>query len=163
MHTKMRDLYRNLIKLVMQPECMLDDKLDKIDPTILVSASANNYRYLKWQIMKMTYVSSEEQQDLDDQWRCLPSYKQNTLDTNEPSDIFWHQVAQLQNKDGKKPFSTLSNFMLQILCLPHSNADCERVFSQIDDIKTDKRNKLVTKTVTGNLLAEQCIKRHGKN
>ncbi|CAB3226664.1 unnamed protein product [Arctia plantaginis] len=33
MHTKMRDLYRNLIKLVMQPECMLDDKLDKIDPT----------------------------------------------------------------------------------------------------------------------------------
>ncbi|CAB3226667.1 unnamed protein product [Arctia plantaginis] len=51
--------------------------------------------------------SLQEQQDLDDQWRCLPSYKQNTLDTNEPSDIFWHEVAQLQNKDGKKPFSTI--------------------------------------------------------
>ncbi|GBP84661.1 hypothetical protein EVAR_58884_1 [Eumeta japonica] len=33
MHNKMRDLYRDLVTLVMKPECIRDDKLDKIDPT----------------------------------------------------------------------------------------------------------------------------------
>ncbi|CAB3223225.1 unnamed protein product [Arctia plantaginis] len=152
MHTKMRDLYRNLIKLVMQPECMLDDKL--IDPTNEnlylnlddiylglgvrkqlslpeVANNENDIREFRSKCRKfilraiigirkryslddellhaVSTISSEaclsllsherpstlaplftmlpriapkslqEQQDLDDQWRCLPSYKQNTL------------------------------------------------------------------------------------
>lgn len=29
-------------------------------------------------------------------------------------------------------------FMLAILSLPHSNAECEKVFSRVNDIKTKK-------------------------
>lgn len=52
--------------------------------------------------------------------------------------------------------------MLAILSLPHSNAECERVFSRVNDIKTKKRNKLLTKSIKGNLLSQQAIQRQGK-
>lgn len=52
--------------------------------------------------------------------------------------------------------------MLGVLSLPHSNAECERIFSQVNDIKTKKRNKLLTKTIKGNIFTQQSIKRNGK-
>jgi 5S rRNA maturation endonuclease (ribonuclease M5) len=49
--------------------------------------------------------------------------------------------------------------MWVILCsLPHSNAQCERVFSQINLIKTRTRNRLITSTVNGLLLTKQMVK-----
>lgn len=60
-------------------------------------------------------------------------------------------------------FKQLPKFMLAILSLPHSNAECERVFSRVNDIKTRKRSELLTKTIRGNLLTQQAIQRHGKN
>ena len=48
------------------------------------------------------------------------------------------------NKDpgGDKAFVTLARFVLKILCFQISNADFERVFSQVNLIKTDLRNKM---------------------
>lgn len=51
--------------------------------------------------------------------------------------------------------------MLSILSLPHSNAACKRLFSQVNDIKSKKRNKLITRTIKGNILAQQSIHRSG--
>lgn len=50
--------------------------------------------------------------------------------------------------------------MLNILALPNSNAECERMFSQINDTKTKKRNRLITRTIRGNMLAQQTIQRN---
>lgn len=52
-------------------------------------------------------------------------------------------------------FKELSNFVLDILVTPHSNASCERVFSKINLIKTDIRNRLCSETINGLLLASQ--------
>jgi len=60
-------------------------------------------------------------------------------------------------------FKFLTAFMLSILSLPHSNAACERLFSQVNDIKTKKRNKSITRTIKGNILAQQSIQRSGTN
>jgi hypothetical protein len=38
----------------------------------------------------------------------------------------------------------ISELALKVLILPHGNADVERVFSLITDVKTKKRNKLST-------------------
>lgn len=51
----------------------------------------------------------------------------------------------------------LPDFALSVLSLPHSNADCERIFSNVNAIKTKYRNKLVTETINGTLLTKQCI------
>ena len=55
-------------------------------------------------------------------------------------------------------FITLCRFMKCLLVLSHSNADTERVFSQVNLIKTELRNRLKTKTVSALLSAKEGIK-----
>lgn len=55
-------------------------------------------------------------------------------------------------------FDDLADFALSVLSLPHANADCERVFSSINCIKTKLRNKLNTETINGALHTKQKIK-----
>ena len=49
-------------------------------------------------------------------------------------------------------------FMKCILVIPHSNADTERVFSQVNLIKTELRNRLKINTVSALLSAKGGIK-----
>lgn len=44
------------------------------------------------------------------------------------------------------------------MCLPHVNADCERVFSTVNCLKTKLRQRLKTETINGILHAKQKIK-----
>lgn len=44
------------------------------------------------------------------------------------------------------------------MCLPHANADCERVFSSVNCLKTKLRQRLNTETINGILHAKQNIK-----
>lgn len=70
---------------------------------------------------------------------------------------FWVSLYQLQI-DGEYPFKCVSEFVLRTLSLPHSFADCERVFSKVNLIKTKMRNKLGLESMNGLLLSSQCIK-----
>ena len=49
--------------------------------------------------------------------------------------------------------TTISLFVKSLLALPHSNADVERVFSQVALIKTKHRNRLKTSTLDALLVA----------
>ncbi|CAK1583027.1 unnamed protein product [Parnassius mnemosyne] len=93
-------------------------------------------------------------QNIDNQWRNLPA-KFNELDLTLPIDKFWSELHLCQD------YRELSQFALDTLCIPHSNAQCERVFSHVNLMKTKIRNKLLTKTVNGTLLAAQHIKETG--
>jgi hypothetical protein len=53
----------------------------------------------------------------------------------------------------------LSIFALGILNLPHSNAECERIFNKINLIKTKIRNSLSNSTINGAALASQTVKK----
>ncbi|XP_066947073.1 protein FAM200B-like [Macrobrachium rosenbergii] len=96
-------------------------------------------------------------QKLDDRWRMF-SILQHELKhlVNESPDKFWGVVSQKESS-----FSDLANFALTALCLPHSIAECERVFSQVNLFKTKQRNRLKTRTVNGALLSASCIKGSG--
>ncbi|CAG4929645.1 unnamed protein product [Parnassius apollo] len=48
------------------------------------------------------------------------------------------------------PSKDLQKLVLEAISLPHSNADSEYIFSQINLIKTMSRNKIVTATITVN-------------
>ncbi|GBP52893.1 hypothetical protein EVAR_47548_1 [Eumeta japonica] len=112
--------------------------------------------------------SLEAQQTTDDEWRYFPDYIQQNkselnLDISDPPDVFWHHVSEMKTKEESPPFFNLARFMLGMLSPPHSNADSERIFSHIIDLKTKKRNQLSTKSIAGNLFTQQIIKRYGKN
>jgi hypothetical protein len=52
----------------------------------------------------------------------------------------------------------LANFAFEALSLPHSNADCERIFSKINLIKVKTRNRLNSDTIQACLFASWEIK-----
>ena len=58
-------------------------------------------------------------------------------------DQTWMAIGRL--KDGvsnKEMFSALAFFMLGVLTVPHSNAGCERIFSQVRKNRMDQRSSL---------------------
>ncbi|KAJ8951253.1 hypothetical protein NQ314_007692 [Rhamnusium bicolor] len=67
--------------------------------------------------------------------------------SNFPKDTveFWRNLCTLTNFKDEYIFKNIAELALIILCIPHGNADVERIFSNIADIKTKKkRNKLST-------------------
>ena len=62
----------------------------------------------------------------------------------------------------QKRFPTISKLTTTLLSLPHSNADVERVFSHVTNIKTKMRNSMKTTTlealiVTKLALPSSCV------
>ena len=60
---------------------------------------------------------------------------------------FYQKLVLVNDANDEPRFKNLATFALQILALPVSNVDAERIFSKLKLIKTDIRNKLETKSV----------------
>ncbi|KAL3175759.1 hypothetical protein MRX96_000946 [Rhipicephalus microplus] len=101
-------------------------------------------------------VRENEVNELDREWRLL-----RNMDLSEHAGLtasqFWHAVSQMRKGDGSQEFPLLSAFMKNILCLPHSSAAVERVFSQVNLLKTKQRNRLSTDALCGLLHAKRTL------
>ena len=96
-------------------------------------------------------------QQLDDEWRQM-AFAEIPFSYDEMAvDEFWGKVGAIANGTETLQFPMLSAFMKSLLFLPHSNADTERIFSQITLIKTKVRNKLSTQTVNALLITKDAI------
>ena len=60
---------------------------------------------------------------------------------------FWNNVSKLTSPMGSLKYHHLSTLALNLLAIPASNADSERVFSLVRRIKTEYRSALSTDTV----------------
>ncbi|XP_045492339.1 uncharacterized protein LOC123691815 [Colias croceus] len=107
---------------------------------------------------------SNQHQIIDDEWRQLPSFElPEGIDVNDPVDIFWAKLLELEEGDQGMTFKNISKFVLEVISLPHSNADSERIFSQVNLVKTKARNKMTVSTVNGVLLAKQRVRGKGND
>ncbi|XP_066589319.1 uncharacterized protein [Prorops nasuta] len=106
--------------------------------------------------------SSFTSQSVDDEWRLL-GFAQLPLNiTNEKLiDVFWVKLLNYEDVMGLQKYKSLSQFVLNLLCLPHSNAECERLFSKVNLTKTKNRNKMKTTTLKSNLTEWECVKNNG--
>ena len=75
---------------------------------------------------------------------------------------FWDEGMKYQDGYGANPFKELAEFALKILIFPHSNAQVERIFSQLNVTKSKLRDKLCTSTVNAILHVKYGLRRHGK-
>lgn len=64
------------------------------------------------------------------------------LDTGE----FWFEIFKLKNTVGDKCYKNVCEFVFNILSLPHSSACAERIFSDLNNVKTKNRNRLLAST-----------------
>lgn len=99
-------------------------------------------------------ILENELQQLDTEWRTLRNVDdiQNFEDDVE---IFWDRVRKLKFGDETPMFPVLSKFMSDLLILPHSSANVERIFSSVNLMKTKQRNRLTTETLSGLLHAKR--------
>lgn len=73
------------------------------------------------------------------------------------TDEFWMKVFQMENSLNEQMFPSLTVLVKGIFSLPHSSAAAERIFSQMNLIKTKTRNRLLIETCDNMLHAKQLM------
>lgn len=90
------------------------------------------------------------------QWENLTAIKwTEKLDTI----AFWSEVAAYRDAAGNNPFCDLTDFVFRLLVLPLSNAEIERVFSQMNLVKTKVRNRTQSLMLNSILTVRAGLKR----
>lgn len=80
----------------------------------------------------------------------------------QSTERFWSEVNKYTDATGVNPFHELCELALSVLSLPHSNAEVERLFSQLNIVKTKLRNRLSTSSVSAIIAVKSGLKRVGK-
>ena len=74
-----------------------------------------------------------------------------SIEKTDRVDLQWHEISNIK-VSGITKYPTLSKVMQGICVIPHSNADCERVFSIVRKNKTDFRSNMSVETLQALLI-----------
>ena len=88
---------------------------------------------------------------VENEWCLLSSFfstEEKAAYLNLPVLEFWKQIDECQNFNCEYLFRNLAKLAKICLSFPHSNATVERIFSMVSDIKTKKRNRLSSETLS---------------
>ena len=101
--------------------------------------------------------NSQEKDELEMEFQLYQSanLEKITTDKKRRMDTMWADVGDLESDDGTRQFGKLSEVMLAILTIFHSNADCERIFSQIRKVKSEDKGRMTVETLNS-ILAHKC-------
>ena len=77
-------------------------------------------------------------------------------------DDVWKTVLLTRNDQGSFKYPYLQELLNSIRSLPNSNADAERLFSMLPDIKNKKRNRLCSTIVNAICVTKSALQAHGK-
>lgn len=95
-------------------------------------------------LLEISKLHSDTITKIELQWQKLTIVKWNNVNN---SVNFWCEVSNYCDASGENPFKELADFALSRLVLPWSNAEVERIFSQLNLVKTKIRNRMRIRTV----------------
>ncbi|EFN74868.1 hypothetical protein EAG_04089, partial [Camponotus floridanus] len=76
-------------------------------------------------------------------------------------DSMWKKILQNRHNNLAK-YPNLTNIISTIRSLPNSNADSERMFSLLNNLKTKKRNSFSSATVNAICVFKSALKTRGE-
>lgn len=88
------------------------------------------------------------------QWKLLRLLNSN-LKPDMDVCVFWEKVSLYKNGMDEKCFQELTDFVYDLLSLPHSSAAAERKFFELSLIKTKLRNKLEFSSINNIMLSKE--------
>ncbi|VEN37309.1 unnamed protein product [Callosobruchus maculatus] len=94
-------------------------------------------------------------ENLNTEWRLVADLSSFEQYQDLPAQQFWLKVFETKNELNMPMFPNLSKFVKGIFSLLHSSASAERVFSQLNLLKTKTRNRLEVITCDSILQAKQ--------
>lgn len=92
------------------------------------------------------------------QWHILHSFKW----VSQKNIPFWVEVKKYQNASRDHIFEDISALAIACLSLPHSNAEVERLFSQMNSIKNKQRNRMSLITPNSILCIKDSLRKSGQ-
>ena len=144
-----RDFLAKLVQSAVKRLPLHDEVLQDmvwLDPAERISSTSGMVRRLG--IRFDNFISEDMLDQLIEEF-CLyqttGDLPTDVLSTQE-IDQYWGKIGRLESSTGKT-YGVLSFFAKCLLSIPHGNADSERMFSQINLIKTQHRCQLDTSTV----------------
>ncbi|XP_038065360.1 uncharacterized protein LOC119735640 [Patiria miniata] len=130
------------------------------DCSLRVNAKFSSVKYFTDKFPCMLFVKEDEtkyeatdilqSQFLAYQLADIPEAVQNETDCDKQ----WAVLAAEKDPSGQLCYDRLAKVMLGILTIPHSNAECERVFSQVRKNKTDFRGSMSTDVLSSVLITK---------
>ncbi len=141
----------------------IDDKVLKaltfLNPDTINSTSASDVIALASKFPNI--IPEDDLHRIDHEWRELqfldPSDLPTTSCRRKDVVLFWGGISEITDTSGESRFPTISRLTKSLLVFPHSNAEVERVFSQVVLLKTKIRNKLKSSTLDSLLMSKQSL------
>ena len=106
-------------------------------------------------------VSEKDLNEIDIEWSLLRNTELN-VEPDTDTYKFWQKVGDLKKGDESPLFLLVGTFMKKLLCLPHSSASEERMFSQVNLMKTNVCKSLNTDALNGMLHAKKKNKKKNR-
>lgn len=102
-------------------------------------------------------------QQVDNEWRQLQNLNFTDFNLSENDEVvsFWNTISKIKLGNTEFQFPKLIELVFNLLCLPHSSANVERSFSQINLNKTQARNRLKSNTLESLLLTKSLVSHTG--
>lgn len=134
-------------------------KLEFLDPDVVTSRKIRTIAPVSKDFQNLINVDI---QTIDNEWLALRNFE-----INFPTDdicSFWEKIASVKSADGtEQRFPNLTRLVFNLLCLPHSSANVERIFSQINLNKTKIRNRLNTSTLSAIIHTKTLVSKNNCN
>lgn len=111
-------------------------------------------------IVKLFTQYQNKAEEINEEWRLLATIPAIKFDNIND---FWYKIGEMKNGNGTKMFENISNVGKAVISLPHSSANAERIFSQLNLIKNKTRNKLLVTITSALLSAKDLLKYHEKD
>lgn len=105
------------------------------------------------------------EESLRKEWFALPTdltLKEKEELSKLTFDDMWKRILQCQLSNNTYKYPTLRNVLSAVRSLPNSNADPERTFSILTDLKSKKRNKLSSTAVNATCVIKSALKSRGE-
>lgn len=157
-----RDRCHSFLKKLIKDICnRIPDNVEVLKKISIFSV-ANTLKAQKFKINDLLLFfnkTPDEISVIENQWQKIHLIKwDNIFETNK----FWTEVMNYKDSQGFPVFNELATFAVSLLSLPHSNAEVERLFSQMNVVKSKLRNRMVLKTLNAILTIRSGLKRMGK-
>lgn len=110
-------------------------------------------------IAKLLGYSPAEIDKIVQQWRAIHLSKWNETKNTLG---FWSEIWKFRDAADINPFQELAMAAVSVLSLPHSNAEVERVFSQMSVVKSKLRNRMSLQTLNSILYIRYGLKLSGE-
>ncbi|CAD7081034.1 unnamed protein product [Hermetia illucens] len=117
---------------------------------------ACTYKSIAPLLQQVPRLLADNIQEIDSEYRTLINFvkdKEQILDIEE----FWRMVARIEIGN-EQAFPNLVKLVFAILSFPHSSANVERVFSQVNLMKTKIRKRLENATIKACLQTKGLLK-----